>query len=71
MNTNTKDSITNICGVLIAIAGIVPTLKSAGVDVPEVVIQISTTLGVIAGAVVAYFTGKNHDGSTKQSPTKS
>lgn len=71
MNTNLKDKITNMCGIVLAAVSVVPMLKEAGIILPEYVNTISITAGTIAGAVIAYFTGKNHDGSSKQSPTKS
>jgi glycopeptide antibiotics resistance protein len=70
MKTDLKNKITNVCGIILAAVGIVVTIKEAGINVPEVVMNIATTLGVIAGAVVAYFTGRNADGTSKQNPTK-
>lgn len=74
MNTNLKDKITNICGILIAIGGGILAAK----QIPEATNLIPEWATTLAGlfvsvptAIVAYLTGKNHDGSSKQSPTKS
>lgn len=62
---NLKDKITTICGILILVSGTIMTLNQAGIILPTWLSSIGITIGVIAGSVLAYFTGKNPDGSVK------
>lgn len=57
-----KDKITNICGLLLALSGAVLTMQQSGVVLPPAVITASMAVGAIAAALIAYFTGKSHDG---------
>jgi hypothetical protein len=63
--SNLKDFITTICGIIILAAGIIHTVVLSGVTVAPTIVNIFTTAGIVAAAVLAYFTGKNPDGSTK------
>ncbi len=67
MNTtsNLKDRLTTIAGIILALTGTVLTLEKAGVVLPSYVTTTATALGIIAGSVVAYLTGKSPDGTTK------
>lgn len=64
---NLKDTVTTICGILIAVSGTVYTLTQAGIVLPTQVTTIATAVGIIAMAVLGYFTGKNPDGTKKTS----
>jgi len=62
---NLKDTVTTICGVIVAISGAIFTMTQSGVVLPSQLTTAATTAGAIAVAILAYFTGKNPDGSTK------
>lgn len=62
---NIKDTITTICGIVIAASGSVMALTQGGIVLPTSVTTTATALGIIALSVLGYFTGKNPDGSTK------
>ena len=67
MNTssNLKDKISNICAVIIAIAGAILGLTTAGIVLPPIIITIATGAGILAAAVVAFLTGKTPAVTTK------
>jgi len=65
--TNVKDIVTTICGVLILISGSLVAAESQGVVLPTWASSSAKIAGVVAGSVLAYFTGKNPDGTTKTS----
>jgi hypothetical protein len=66
MKKNLKDKITNVCGVIVLIAGSILALPTSGVSLPPAVITASTIALTIAGSMVAYLTGKGPDGNPKQ-----
>lgn len=62
---NFKDKATNVCGIVLFLAGIVATLVTAGVALPAVVITGATASAAVAGSVIAYLTGKDATGAVK------
>lgn len=62
---NLKDKITTICGILILLTGTILTVEKSGIVLPLWLTNASTAIGIIAASVLAYYTGKNPDGSTK------
>lgn len=64
-NSNLKDTITTICGILILASGTILTLTQSGIILPTWLHSVGIAVGVIAGSVLAYFTGKNPNGTTK------
>lgn len=63
---NIKDTLTTICGILIAASGAVMTINQTSPGfLPEKIVTIATVAGVAALSVLGYLTGKNPDGSTK------
>lgn len=65
MKTNFKDKITNVCGVIVLIAGSILALPTAGIILPVAVITGATVSLTVAGSIVAYLTGKTADGKPK------
>jgi hypothetical protein len=66
MKKNLKDKLTNVCGLVVLIAGSILALPTAGVSLPVSVITASTFSLTVAGSVVAWLTGKGQDGKPKQ-----
>lgn len=63
---NIKDTLTTICGIMIAASGTILTVdKTVPGFVPEKISTIGAVMGVVALSVLGYLTGKNPDGSTK------
>ena len=62
---NLKDTVTTICGLLIAVTGSVQVIIAMGVVLPQTVVSGSIIVGVVSMSVLGYFTGKNPDGSKK------
>ena len=63
---NLKDTITNICGIIIAIGGSILALVTVGTLVlPTVVNTVLVVLVTVATALIGYFTGKQPDGAIK------
>jgi hypothetical protein len=63
---NFKDKITNVCGVIVVIAGSILALPTAGIILPAAVITGATVGLTVAGSIVAYLTGKTAEGKPKQ-----
>lgn len=64
--TNFKDKATNVCGLIVFIAGTILALPTAGVTLPAVIVTASTVSLTVAGSIVAYLTGKTGDGKPKE-----
>lgn len=62
---NLKDTVTTICGILIALSGAVYAATQAGVILPPSIVQGAVLIGIVATSVLAYFTGKNPNGTKK------
>lgn len=57
--TNLKDTITNICGLVLTIGGAVLAANVSGqIALPATVTGILGLVVTIAGAIVAWYTGK-------------
>ena len=65
MKKNLKDKISDICGVIVLIAGSILALPTAGLSLPASVITAATVSLTISGSIVAYLTGKTADGKPK------
>lgn len=61
---NLKDKITTIAGVIFAICTILTT-GATGVSMPTWAITLSGVLMAISGGVIAFFTGRNPNGTKK------
>ena len=62
-----KDKITNICGIIIAVGGGLLTGHASGQYVlPTIVLTIAGILVTIAAGLVAYYNGKDGDGKAKK-----
>lgn len=57
---NLKNTITNICGILIVLSGAIVTAVQAGSleFLPSWVSPLMTLIGVVCGGLVAWATGK-------------
>lgn len=65
MNSNLKDKISTICGIILAICTALLTTNISGVTLPT---WLSATAGIliaISGGLIGYFTGKTPSGITK------
>lgn len=62
---NLKDKITNICGLVLLICGSLIGLVQAGIVLPQWLNTTAIILCSIAGSIMAYYTGKNADGTKK------
>lgn len=62
---NLKDTVTTICGIIIALSGGIYAADQAGIILPPKIVSFSVLAGIIATSVLAYFSGKNPNGSTK------
>lgn len=65
MKKNLKDKVTNVCGLVVLIAGSILALPTAGITLPVAVITASTISLTVAGSIVAWLTGKTADGKPK------
>ena len=66
MLSNFKDTITSICGLIVAIGGAILGISVGGVIVlPVVATTIVGVLVAIATALIGYFTGKAPNGALK------
>lgn len=65
--TNLKDKVSNVCGFVFAIAGIILTLPTMGIVLPAVIITVATASVTVSGGVIAYLTGKQPNGTAKSS----
>ena len=64
--SNLKDTITSICGLIIAVGGsLLGIVASGAVVLPSVVTTILGVLVAVATALIGYFTGKAPDGTAK------
>ncbi len=67
---NIKDTVTTICGWIIALGGAVLAAAIAGtLTVPEAVVGALTFIVGLATAILGMFSGRNADGSKKKNPT--
>ena len=66
MKTNFKDKVSNICGLIVVIAGSILALPAAGIVLPAAVITGATVGLTVAGSLVAWLTGKTADGKPKE-----
>jgi hypothetical protein len=62
---NLKDVITTICGFILLFCGSTGVIWTLGVVLPNWVKVVATLLATVAGALIAYFQGKNPNGTTK------
>lgn len=60
-----KNKATNVAGILLLIAGAIASIATAGVALPAVVVTVGTVSGTLGAGIIAYFTGKNPDGTKK------
>lgn len=58
MNQKIKDTLSNVCGALLAVSGAVIALQQQGVALPPGVVTGATITAALAGAIVAWLTGK-------------
>lgn len=65
MNSNLKDKITNICGIVFAICTFLVSSTLGGLTLPTWVTTAAGLLAAISGGIIGYFTGKKPDGSVK------
>ena len=66
---NLKDTVTTICGIIIAICGAILGLSVSGIALPTWVITVCTILSAIAAAINGVLIGRNPNGSVKINPT--
>jgi hypothetical protein len=64
--TNVKDKLTNWVGAALLVVGAVDTYLKANAGQPINYAQLTI---IVAGAIVAWFTGKNANGTPKANPT--
>ena len=60
--SNLKDTVTTICGIIVAIGG---SLLGAGIELP---VQVKSVLGVLMAislGLIGWFTGKSPSGADK------
>lgn len=62
---NIKDKLTTVCALLIAVCTAVFALPSQGVVLPTWAIPVATVTAGVCGAIIAYFSGKNPNGTKK------
>jgi len=62
---NTKDLLSTICGVIIAVCGAIVGLIQTGVVLPAWVNTVCLILIAVAGGVIGVITGKNPNLTTK------
>lgn len=62
---NIKDKLTTLAGFLIAVCGAVAVLPTQGIALPTWATPAMTITVTLCGAVIAFLTGKNPDGSRK------
>ena len=66
---NLKDTVTTICGWIIALGGAVLAMTVSGtLAVPEAVVGVLTFIVGLATAILGILQGRNPDGSKKKSP---
>lgn len=54
-----KDTITNICGIIVVVGGSLLSAHSSGqIVLPDVLLVLFGVAVAIAGGIVGYFTGK-------------
>ena len=63
--TDIKNKTTNACGLLIVIAGAILSTETQGVLLPQWVKTTCYMTAAISIAIVAYLTGKTHNGKRK------
>jgi len=57
-----KDTLTNYCSLVILVAGAIIGVQATGaIILPTIIITISTVAAAVAGAIVAWTTGKPAD----------
>jgi len=65
-SSNLKDTISNICGGIIAIGGSLLAMSVSGtLPLPTSMVGILSAAVAIATAVIGYFTGKTPSGAVK------
>jgi len=62
---NYKDTISTICGIIIAFGGTILALPTQGITIPTWMTTVATVLVAIAGTVMGILIGKNADMSKK------
>jgi len=62
---NFKDKVSNVCGLVVVIAGALLALPASGIVLPAAVITGATVGLTVAGSIVAWLTGKTMDGKPK------
>jgi hypothetical protein len=65
MNSNLKDQITNICGIIFAVCTALLTATTQGVTLPSWVTGVAGVLIAISGGIIGYLTGKTPSGISK------
>lgn len=69
--SNIKDTVTTVCGWIIAIGGaVLAAVISGQLTLPEGVVAALTFIVGLATAILGMFEGRNADGSKKKNPTK-
>ena len=53
-----KDKITNICGIVAAIAGSLMAAEKAGLNLPAYITPICTGIVAVCVGVIGFYTGK-------------
>lgn len=62
---NLKDTVTTICGIIIALSGGIYAADQAGIVLSPKLVSGSVLAGILATSILAYFSGKNPNGTTK------
>lgn len=65
MNSNLKDTITNICGIIFVICTALLTATASGLILPLWITTASGILVAVSGGLIGYFTGKAPSGLPK------
>lgn len=60
-----KNTVTNICGIVVAISGAILSLQPLGIVLPEVVVTGAVICGAVATGIIGYFTGKPGNAEAK------
>ena len=63
--SNLKDTLTTICGIVLAISGGLVTAHISGLVLPAWLVTASGVLATVSGAIIGWLTGKAPNATTK------
>jgi len=64
-NSNLKDTLSTICGIVFAICAALVTANAGGLALPAEVVTVCGVLAAVSGAIIGFLTGKAPSGAKK------